>query len=115
MVLFLTQNDVKLKVKQFSTYSNPLQVGQVKKNQIFKGNTENWLFADLQSQPKWYFFRHRMNVKLKMKQVSTYSNPLQVGQVKKNQICKGNTENWLFSDMQSQPKWYFFRHGMTSN
>ena len=33
----------------------------------------------------------------------------------KNQIIKGNTENWLLADMQSQSKWYFFRHGMTSN
>ena len=32
MVLFQTRNDVKLKMKQFTTHSNLYQVGQVKKN-----------------------------------------------------------------------------------
>ena len=60
MVLFQTRNDVKLKIKQFTNNSNLLPVGQVKKSQIFKGNIENWLLTGMQSQPKWYFFRHGM-------------------------------------------------------
>ena len=39
-VLFQTRNDVKLKMKQFTKYSNLLPVGQVKKSQIFQVNTE---------------------------------------------------------------------------
>ena len=58
MVHFQTRIDLTLNMKQFTTYSNMLQVGQLRASEKESSIYENLLLADTQSQPKWYIFRN---------------------------------------------------------
>ena len=58
MVHFQTRIDLTSNMKQFTTYSNMLQVGQLRASEKESSIYENLLLADMQSQPKWYIFRH---------------------------------------------------------
>ena len=67
MVHFQTRIDLTSNMKQFTTYSNMLQVGQLWASEKESSIYENLLLADMQSQ-----LQTRIDLTLNMKQFTTF-------------------------------------------